>query len=123
MTPTKKRARLTYRSTWCTAAWSNSSGRRPWTRLFGRALAVYALRFRAQGVRCARAAGAPTQCKGRKARESGMAKTTSTESSTDAASSSSSHSSGGFYCNSCKRELRLTKIDILRHKKQCRNSK
>lgn len=64
-----------------------------------------------------------SKCKRRKAQESRTAKTTSTESSTEVASSSSSHFSGGYYCNSCKRELRLTTIDILRHKKQCRNNK
>lgn len=32
---TRKRAASTYRSTWCTAAWPNSSGRRPWMRLYG----------------------------------------------------------------------------------------
>ncbi|XP_052855573.1 probable ATP-dependent RNA helicase DHX34 [Drosophila gunungcola] len=67
------------------------------------------------------------QCPGRKAhgrkpRPDSPANTADADPSS-ASRSSSSHSSGGYYCDTCKRKLRLTKIDMLRHQQQCRNNK
>jgi len=63
-----------------------------------------------------------SHCKGRKA-QGRKTKSDSPVSMPETSRSSSSHSSGSYYCKSCQRELRLSKIDILRHQKQCRNSK
>ncbi|XP_037725978.1 probable ATP-dependent RNA helicase DHX34 [Drosophila subpulchrella] len=63
-----------------------------------------------------------SHCKGRKA-QGRKPKSDSPVSMPETSRSSSSHSSGSYHCKSCQRVLRLSKIDILRHQKQCRNSK
>ncbi|XP_016995301.2 probable ATP-dependent RNA helicase DHX34 [Drosophila takahashii] len=64
------------------------------------------------------------QCKGRKVQgRRPKSDSPEPEASRSSTSHSSSSSSGSYYCDNCKRDLRLTKIDILRHQKQCRSAK
>ncbi|XP_017064853.1 probable ATP-dependent RNA helicase DHX34 [Drosophila eugracilis] len=62
------------------------------------------------------------KCKGRNA-QANKPKAPSPVTTAGSSRRSSSHSSDSYYCDTCKRELRLTKIDILRHIRNCQNNK
>lgn len=64
------------------------------------------------------------QCRGRKRKASTSKETASASASVSQSSSSSAAAAGGYYCETCQRQLQLrSQIDILRHRRQCPKAK